>query len=69
MEPKEKNIQYLLPRGAVSAIAKKLGVSTPTVSKALKSGRPGSASVQEALRMAQESGALDAAKTLASLAS
>lgn len=67
MEPKAQNLKHLLPYGSISAIAKKLGISGPAVSQALKDGRPGSPAVQEALRIAKESGALEAAQTLASL--
>ena len=67
MEPNSNILKRLLPHGSVSEIAKKLGISSPAVSQALKDGRPGSRVVQEALRMAKESGALEAAQTLASL--
>lgn len=67
MEPKLITIKSLLPHGSLSVIAKKLGVSIPYVSKALKEGKPGNRAVQEALRMAKECGALEAAKTLASI--
>ena len=63
----DKNLKHLLPYGSMRAIAKKLGVSTPAVSQALKQGRPGNRIVQEAVRMAQESGALTTAQALASL--
>ena len=61
------NLKLLLPHGAVSAIAKKLGISTAAASQALKSAKPGSPVVQEAVRMAQASGALSTAKALASI--
>ena len=67
MEPRTHNLKQLLPHGAVGAIAKKLGISGPAASKALKDGKPGSRVVQEALRMAKESGALEAQQTLNSL--
>lgn len=67
MEPKAQNLKHLLPYGSISAIAKKLGISGSGVSQALKDGRPGSRVVQEALRMAKESGALEAAQTLSTL--
>jgi len=61
------NLKGLLPHGALGEIAKKLGISGSAVSQALKDGRPGSRVVQEALRMARESGALEAQQTLNSL--
>lgn len=61
------NIGSLLPYGSISSIAKKLGLSTPSVSRALKKGNAGSAAVREALRMAAASGAIEAAQTLAAL--
>ena len=67
MEPKTENIKRLLPHGSIKAIADKLGISRPAVSQALKDARPGSRVVQEALRMAKESGALEAAQTLNTL--
>lgn len=67
MERCTQNLKRLLPHGSVSAIAKKLGVSSSAVSQALKEGRPSHPAVQEALRMAQESGALAAAQALLSL--
>ena len=67
MEPKIINIKRLLPYGSLSVIAKKLGVSIASVSQALKEGKPGNRAVQEALRVAKECGALEAAKTLASI--
>lgn len=53
----------------MSAIANKLGTSCAAVSQALKRGKPGNRIVQEAVRMAQESGALATAEALACLAS
>ena len=61
------NLKQMLPHGAISAIAKRLGISAPAASRALKIGRPGSRVVQEALRMAKENGGIDAAHTLATL--
>lgn len=63
------NLKQMLPHGAISVIAKQLGISIPAASRALKIGRPGSRVVQEALRMAKESGGIAAAHTLASLIS
>jgi predicted transcriptional regulator len=62
-----KSLKNLLPYGSIRAIAKKLGVSTPAVSQALKQGKPGNRIVQEAVHMAQESGALATAQALASI--
>lgn len=68
-EPSLPHLQRLLPHGAVTALAKKFGISATAISKALKNGKPGNPVVQEAVRMAQESGALSAAQVIASLAS
>lgn len=67
MEPKIANLKRLLPHGSIKALACKLGISGPAVSQALKDGRPGNRVVQEALRMAKESGGLEAAQTLCTL--
>ena len=67
MTPANQNLKRLLPHGSSVAIAKKLGISTAAVSQALREGRPNSRVVQEALRMAKDSGSLEAAQTLASL--
>jgi DNA transposition AAA+ family ATPase len=67
MEPSTQKLQRLLPHGSVTILARKFGISTPAVSKALKDGKPSSRVVQEALRMAESSGALAAAQTLATL--
>lgn len=68
-EPGFPHLQRLLPYGAVTSLAKKFGISATAVSKALKNRKPGNPVVQEAVRMAQESGALSAAQVLASLPS
>jgi hypothetical protein len=60
------NISRLLPKGGVGAIAKKLGLSLGAASAAIRRGNPGHPAVQEAVRMAQESGALATAQALAS---
>ena len=62
------NISSLLAPGDIGAIASKLGLSACATSAAIRRANPGHPAVREALRIAQESGALDAAKTLASLA-
>jgi hypothetical protein len=63
----KNSITRLLPRGAVASIAKTLGLTPGTTSTAIRRANPGHPAVREALRIAQESGALDAAKTLATL--
>ncbi len=67
MEPKTENIKRLLPHGSIKTIADKLGISDPAVSQALRGGKPGNRVVQEALRMAKESGGFEAAQTLQAL--
>lgn len=67
MEQSTINIKRLLARGSVSTIAKKLGISSAAVSQALTEGKPGNKSVQEALRMAEASGALATAQKLATI--
>lgn len=63
----KNNISRLLPRGGVRAIAEKLGLSPGTASTAIRRGHPGHPAVQEALKMAEASGALAAAQKLATL--
>lgn len=67
LEHPHQNLKLLLHHGAVSAIAKKLGISAAAVSQALKAGKPGNRIVQEAVLMAEASGALYTAQALASL--
>ena len=67
MEATSQNLKRLLPHGSLGVIAKKIGISTAAVGQALKDGRPGHRAVQEALRMAKESGALTTAQYLAGL--
>lgn len=67
MEPNTPNLQRLLQHGAITALAKKLNISTTAVSRALKTGKPSHPAVQEAIRMAQASGALATAQALATL--
>lgn len=67
MEPRIDDIKRLLPHGSIKVIAEKLGISGPAVSQALRDGKPGSRVVQEALRIAKESGGLEAAQTLQTL--
>jgi RIO-like serine/threonine protein kinase len=52
-------INELLQHGDIQRIATKLGLGKQAVSKALKKGRPGHPAVQEAVRMAHASGALE----------
>ncbi|MBW3128861.1 hypothetical protein [Hymenobacter profundi] len=58
----------LLPRGSQQKIAERLGIKKQAVSAAIKKCKPGNAVVIEALRIARECGALDAAQDLAKLA-
>jgi hypothetical protein len=60
-------ITDLLRRGALSLIAAKLGMTRQAVSLALIAGKPGHPAVIEAIKMAKESGSLDAAQAIASL--
>jgi len=62
-----ESLASLLPHGSIQLIADKLGLGKQTVSKALRRQRPGHPAVLEALRMAEESGALRAAQQLQSL--
>jgi hypothetical protein len=68
MEPKT-NISTLLAPGDIGAIAKRLGLSTCATSAAIRRANPGHPAVREALKLAEASGALAAAQTLATLAS
>lgn len=60
-------ISSLLSQGDVNIIARKLALSPGAVSAALRRGNPGHPAVQEAVRMAKESGAVSTAQTLAAL--
>lgn len=64
-----QNIRTLVPYGGVKQIAEKLGLTQQAVSLALKAGRPSHPAVQEAMRLAEASGALIAAQSLAKLPS
>lgn len=57
----------MLPYGGVGTIAKKLGLSKGATSAALRRGNPGHPAVQEAIRMAEISGAVKTAQALASI--
>ena len=61
------NLARLLAPGDVGAIAAELGLSTCAASAAIRRAHPGHKAVQLALKMARESGALEAAQTLATL--
>jgi hypothetical protein len=60
-----KSLAELLPHGSIQLIANNLGLGKQAVSKALRRQRPGHPAVLEALRMAKESGAFEAAQDLA----
>ena len=61
------NIRHIVPRGGMTLIAQKLGVSRQAVSQALKAAKPSNTIVQEAIKMAQESGTVDTARVLATI--
>jgi hypothetical protein len=65
--PEKSRLGHMVGYGGVKAIAKKLGLSQGAASAALRRASPGHPAVREALRMAQESGALATAHTLAAL--
>ena len=67
MKKVSQRIADLLPRGAISDIAGRLGISRQAVSEALNKGKPGHPAVVEALRMARESGSFDAALSIADM--
>ncbi len=67
MQAPKTDLRRLLPYGGMSALAKELDISRQAVSEALAAGRPGNKVVQAALRMARESGSLEAAQDLATL--
>ena len=64
----KSSISSLLSYGDVGTIAVRIGRSIGATSSAIKRGNPGHPAVREALRIARETGALEAAQTLASLA-
>jgi len=53
------NVAELLRHGDIQRIATKLGLGKQAVSKAIRKGKPGHPAVQEAIRMAHASGALE----------
>ncbi len=63
-----KPITNLLARGDIGIIADKLGLSHGATAAAIRRGNPGHPAVREALRLAEQSGALAAAQQLAKLA-
>jgi hypothetical protein len=63
----KSNITRLLPRGAVGAIAKEVGISLSAASTALRGGNPTHPAVRAALRQIEASGVLATAQTLATL--
>lgn len=69
MKREKSPLAKLLPRGAVKHIAETLGLTGPAVSIALRGANPGHPAVREAMRMAEESGALATSQKLATLTS
>ena len=69
MKKLAKDIRHLVPRGTVTALAKKLGITPQAVSIALKAGRPNHPAVQAALALAEDSGTMATAQKLANLIS
>lgn len=67
MQERAQKLSDLLPYGSQNQIAEKLGMSRQAVGDALRRCKPGNRVVIEALRIARECGALDAAKDLLSL--
>lgn len=63
----KSNLSQLVGYGGVKAIAEELGLLPGTVSAALRRGSPGHPAVRLALQLAEESGGLAAAYTLAAL--
>lgn len=66
MEP-SKTLASLLAPGDIGTIANRLELSHSATAAAIRRGNPGHPAVREALRMAEESGALAAAQQLAKL--
>lgn len=67
MKQPKSALAQLLPRGAMKQIAEKLNLSGAAVTVALQNAKPGHPAVTEAVRMVQESGAVNTAQVLASL--
>ena len=64
---KSFNISSMLSQGDIGSIARKLGLSPGAVSAAIKRANPGHPAVRMALFIAKESGAIEAAQTLAAI--
>jgi hypothetical protein len=60
-------LRKMLPDGEIKRMAARAGVTSATVSIALKRGRPGNRFVIEAMQIARESGALSVAQDMATL--
>ncbi len=60
-------LRKMLPDGEIKRMAERAGVTSATVSIALKRGRPGNRFVIEAMQIVRKSGALDTARDLATL--
>lgn len=69
MKTVQIDLKALLSRGDQQKIAAQLNISRQAVSDALDAARPGNRVVKLALQMAKDSGALDAAQALSTLAS
>jgi predicted transcriptional regulator len=67
MKANQLDLKSLLPRGTMAEIAGKLGITTQAVGSALKTAKPSHPAVREAMRIAEESGALATAQKLAAL--
>jgi hypothetical protein len=66
-KPNTSQLRKMLPDGEIKRMAARAGVTSATVSIALKRARPGNRFVIEALQIARESGALGAAQDMATL--
>ena len=67
MKISKASIRYIPPHGGMATIVRKFGITHQAVSQALRVARPGNPVVQEAIKMAKESGAVVAAKFLANI--
>jgi hypothetical protein len=63
------NLSSLLAPGDIGVIARELGLSHAAAAAAIRRGQPGHRAVRAALKLAEQSGALDAAQQLAKLTS
>lgn len=66
MEPNKTLVSLLAP-GDIGIIAKGVGLSHSAAAAAIRRGNPGHPAVREALKLAEQSGALAAAQQLAKL--